>query len=296
MNKILQRLGKEILVRNGAIGTMVQQKGAALGGCIGQWIVDHPEPYQELLQEYFRVGCHICGGGTSGLNRFRLEKYGLQSKARELNEKVVRLACEIKPEDGLISGIIGPTGKFLKPAGELSFEEALRAFSEQAEALAKGGADLIAIDTFYDLEEAVAALRAVKSATHLPVAVSFAFDQGPKGFRTMMGLSPEAAADRLEDEGADMVGANCGGVALEQVTSLIQLMKKNCRKPVSAKPNAGAPQVVEGKEVYQATPEQFAEKVPEWVKAGARMISGCCGTTPRHLGKMVTRLKALTAG
>lgn len=293
MNNILQRLGKEVLVRNGAIGTMVQQKGAALGGCIGQWIVDHPEPYQELLQEYFRVGCHICGGGTSGLNRFRLEKYGLQSKTRELNEKVVHLACAIKPGDGWVSGIIGPTGKFLKPAGELSFEEALRVFGEQAEALAKGGADLIAIDTFYDLEEAVAALRAVKSATHLPVAVSFAFDQGPKGFHTMMGLSPEAAASRSEDEGADMVGANCGGIALEEVASIIERMKKNCRIPVSAKPNAGAPQVVGGKEVYQATPEQFAEKVPEWVKAGARMISGCCGTTPQHLGKMVTRLKAL---
>jgi len=295
LSKILQRLEREVLIRNGAIGTMVQQKGAALGGCIGQWIVDHPAPYQELLQEYFRVGCHICGGGTSGLNRFRLEKYGLQDKARELNEKVVRLAHEIKPADGFVSGIIGPTGKFLKPAGDLSFEEALRVFGEQAAALAKGRADLIAIDTFYDLEEAVAALQAVKSVTHLPVSVSFAFDRGPKGFRTMMGLGPEAAAARLEDEGADIVGANCGGVALEQVASIIELMKKNCRKPVSAKPNAGAPQVVEGKEVYQATPEQFAEKVPEWIRAGARMVSGCCGTTPRHLEKMVTRLKALPA-
>jgi len=293
LSQILQTLRREVLVRSGATGTMVQQKGAALGGCIGQWIVDHPEPYQELLQEYFRVGCHICGGGTSGLNRFRLEKYGLQDRGRELNEKVMRLACEIKPRDGWVAGIIGPTGKFLKPAGELGFEEALGAFREQAEALAKGGADLIAIDTFYDLEEAVAALRAVKSATLLPVAVSFAFDPGPKGFHTMMGLSPEDAAARAENEGADIVGANCGGVTLDQVVSVIERMKKNCRIPISAKPNAGAPRVVEGKEVYEATPDQFAEKVPEWVQAGVRMISGCCGTTPQHLEKMVTCLKTL---
>ncbi len=293
MSGILQKLSREILVRSGATGTMVQQKGAVLGGCIGQWIVDHPEPYQKLLREYFQAGCHLCGGGTSGLNRFRLEKHGLQSKIRELNEKVMRLACEIKPEDGWVLGIIGPTGKLLKPAGELRFEEAFGAFREQAEALAKGGADLIAVDTFYDLEEAVAALRAVKSATRLPVAVSFAFDPGPRGFHTMMGLSPEEAAARAEDEGADIVGANCGGLTLDQVGSVIERMKKSCRIPVSAKPNAGAPRVVGGKEVYQAAPEQFAEKVPEWVRAGARMISGCCGTTPQHLAGMVSSLKAI---
>ncbi|MBI5967003.1 MAG: homocysteine S-methyltransferase family protein [Deltaproteobacteria bacterium] len=222
MNKILPRLKSEILVRNGAIGTMVHQKGAALGGCIGQWIVDHPQPYQELLLDYFQAGCHICGGGTSGLNRFRLEKYGLQDKVRQLNEKVVSLAREIKPPSGFISGIIGPTGKFLKPAGDISFEQAMGVFAEQAEALAKGGADLISIDTMYDLEEAVAALKAARSVTALPISVSFAFDPGAKGFRTMMGLSPEAAASHLEDEGADIVGANCGGLTLKQMTSVIE--------------------------------------------------------------------------
>ena len=112
----------------------------------------------------------------------------------------------------------------------------------------------------------------------------------------MMGLSPEAAAARLEEEGADIVGANCGGVGLDQVALLIEGLKGNCRKPISAKPNAGAPQVVEGKEVYQATPEQFAEGVPAWVNAGARIVSGCCGTTPRHLEEMVNRLKVLRGG
>ena len=295
MSAILQRLQKEILVRNGAIGTMVKEKGAELGGCIGQWITDHPEPFQRLLQDYFQAGCHICGGGTSGLNRFRLEKFGLQNKVRELNRQIMRLACAVKPRDGFIPGTIGPTGKFLKPAGDLSFEQALEAFSEQAEALAEGGADMIAIDTMYDLEEAVAALRAAKSTTRLPVLVSFAFQPDPKGFHTMMGLSPEAAAIRLEQEGADIVGANCGGVSPEQMTSVVELMKKNCSKPICAKPNAGSPQVVEGKEVYRASPEHLAERVPDWIKAGAQMVSGCCGTTPEHLQRMADRVKTLQA-
>lgn len=291
MNPILQKLKSEILIRNGAIGTMVQQKGADLGGCTGQWIVDHPEPYQTLLQEYFQAGCHICGGGTSGLNRFRLEKYGLQGKVRELNEKVTKLACEIRPPGGFVAGIVGPTGKFLEPVGDLSREKALEVFSEQIEALVRGGADLITVDTMYDLEEAVVALKAAQSVSRLPVLVSFAFDPGAKGFRTMMGLSPEAAAVRLEEEGADIVGANCGGVTLEQMTTVVELMRKNCHRPVCAKPNAGSPQVVEGKEVYQASPEKIAERVPDWIKAGAQMLSGCCGTTPQHLRKIADRIK-----
>jgi 5-methyltetrahydrofolate--homocysteine methyltransferase len=293
LSAILQRLEREILVRSGATGTMVKEKGAELGGCIGQWIVDHPEPYQKLLEDYFQAGCHICGGGTSGLNRFRLEKFGLQEKVRELNRQVMRLALAMKPAGLFISGLIGPTGKFLEPAGDLSFEQALQVFSEHAEALAEGGADMIAVDTFYGLEEAVAALRAVKSTTRLPVLVSFAFQPDPKGFHTMMGLSPEAAAIRLEQEGADIVGANCGGVTPEQMTSVVELMRRNCTKPICAKPNAGSPEMVAGKEVYRASPEQLAEKVPDWIKAGARMVSACCGSTPEHLRKMSDRVKML---
>lgn len=293
MSDILQRIKKEVLVRNGATGTMVHQKGANLGGCIGQWIVEHPEPFQNLMQEYFQAGCHICGGGTSGLNRVRLEKFGLQDKVRELNEKVIRLTCQIKPANGFVSGIIGPTGKFMKPAGDLTPEEAFSIFAEQAEALAKGGADLICLDTMYDLEEAVAALKAVKKAAALPVSVSFAYDPGPKGYRTMMGLGPEEAAIRLEAEGADIIGANCGSLSLDEATTVVELMKKNCRQILSVKPNAGAPQMVDGKEVYGGAPEHFAARVPDWINAGARVISGCCGTTPRHIEEMVKKVKSL---
>ena len=293
MPEILQRLESEVLVRNGAIGTMVQQKGAELGGCIGEWIVNHPDAYQKLLSAYFQAGCHICGGGTSGLNRFRMAKYGLQGRVRELNEKVMNLARQIKPADGYIAGIINPTGKFMKPAGDLSPEEALDAFSEQAEALAKGGADILCIDTMYDLEETVAALRAAK-ATGLPTLASLTFNPVPAGgFRTMMGVSPEAAAARLEQEGADIIGANCGSTTLEQMTSIMKQMRQRCRKPLSAKPNAGLPSVVEGKEIYAATPEMFAARVPEWIEAGARVIAGCCGTTPQHLKKMAEKIKAV---
>jgi methionine synthase I (cobalamin-dependent) len=171
----------------------------------------------------------------------------------------------------------------LKPLGEVDPEDLLEAFSEQARALAESGAEAINILTMFDLEEAVIALRAAKKETTLPVFVSLAFNPGAQGYRTMMGVSPEAAARRLEDEGAQVIGANCGGVTLGQMTEVLRLMKAHCGKPLIVKPNAGSPRLVEGRETYSAGPDQFSRHVGEWVQAGARIISACCGSGPLHL-------------
>jgi 5-methyltetrahydrofolate--homocysteine methyltransferase len=291
--EFLGQLGKEVLVLSGAMGTMMAKMGANLGGCIGQWILDHPEVYRDLMREYFRVGCDIVSGGTFNLNRISLAKFGLAEKAGELNRGMIRILKGVQPEGKYVAGSMGPTGRMFKPLGDMDPQEAFEAFAEQARALEDGGAEIVIVLTMYDLEEAVIALRAAKKETALPVFVSLAFNPGAQGYRTMMGVSPESAARRLDAEGADVIGANCGGVTLDQITEVIRLMKTNCRKPLIVKPNAGSPQVVEGKEKYAAGPEEFAEHVESWVEAGARIISACCGSGPLHLEGMVKRARDL---
>ncbi|MGB9700986.1 MAG: homocysteine S-methyltransferase family protein [Thermodesulfobacteriota bacterium] len=290
-NSFLLRIKNEILVMSGAMGTAMQKSGSDLGGCLSNWIIENPEAYKKLVNEYFQVGCHIVAGATSTANRISLAKFGLQEKVAELNRGVIKIIKEIKPEHAFVAGNIGPSGKILKPWGDLSPAELFEAYAEQAYVLAESGAEIINILTMYDLEEAVLALQAAKKTTSLPIIVSLAFDPSPKGFRTMMGISPEVAAKRLAEEGADVIGANCGRISLAQTTEILKLMKNNCSKPLLAKPNAGSPQLVEGEEKYGAGPHQFAEHVEEWVTAGARIVSACCGSTPAHLQKMVAKLK-----
>jgi 5-methyltetrahydrofolate--homocysteine methyltransferase len=287
----LERVKEETLVMSGAMGTVMHEMGADLGGCISQWIVEHPDVYRDLVREYFRVGCHIVAGATSNLNRISLAKFGLAEKGWELNRGVMAIIKEVQPEGTYAAGNIGPTGKMLKPLGEVDPEGLLEAFAEQARALAESGAEMINILTMFDLEEAVIALRAAKKETALPVFVSLAFNPGAQGYRTMMGVSPEGAARRLEDEGAQVIGANCGGVTLSQMTEVLRLMKGSCGKPLIVKPNAGSPRLVEGRETYSAGPEQFARHVGEWVQAGARIVSACCGSGPTHIREIVERVK-----
>jgi 5-methyltetrahydrofolate--homocysteine methyltransferase len=289
----LKRLEKEVLVMSGAMGTMMAKMGANLGGCISQWILEHPEVYRDLVRDYFGVGCDIVSGGTFNLNRISLAKFGLAEKAEELNRGMIRILKGVQPEGKYVAGSMGPTGRMLKPLGDVDPQEAFEAFSEQARVLAETGAEIINILTMYDLEEAVIALRAAKKETPLPVFVSLAFNPGAQGYRTMMGVSPEAAARRLDAEGADVIGANCGGVTLSQITEVIRLMKANCRRPLIVKPNAGSPSVVEGQEKYEAGPEQFSAHVPEWVREGAKIVSACCGSGPAHLKQIVEKVKIL---
>jgi len=276
---------------SGAMGTMLHKEGANLGGCIAQWIVEHPQTYEELVREYFQVGCHIVAAATSTLNRISLAKFGLAEKIEELNRGVIQIIKAIQPDQGFVAGNIGPTGKLLKPMGEVSVDELLDAYGQQAQILAESGAEIINILTMYDLEEAVAALRAAKNHTSLPVIVCLAFNPAAKGYRTMMGVSPEVAAQRLEAEGADVIGANCGSLSLDQVTEVLQLMKAHCGKPLIAKPNAGSPQLVDGREKYTAGPEQFAEHVGQWIQEGARIVSACCGSSPLHLKAIVKKVR-----
>ena len=291
----LQRVNREVLVMSGAMGTMLHQSGADLSGCTGEWILDHPEPFRALIEDYFDAGCDIVSATTFTLSRIGLEKYGLAHKVKELNRGVVAIVKEMQRPGTFVTASVGPTGKLLKPLGELTPEELFDVYSEQASLLASAGADLITVLTMYDLEEAVIACRAAKKSTSLPVIVSLAYDPAPRGFRTMMGVSPEAAAERLEAEGADVIGANCGSVKVEQMAELVGLMRGRCSKPIMAKPNAGSPKVSGGKEQYATGPEAFAGQVSDWIRAGAKIVSACCGSGPEHIRRIVAEVKRLAS-
>ena len=170
----------------------------------------------------------------------------------------------------------------MEPLGALTEAEVVAAFAEQAKALAAGGADAIIIETFTDLNEAKSALRAVKEHTSLTVAVSLTYDKGPKGYATMMGVTPDCAATELEAAGADAVGANCGA-GIEHMIEIVTAMRPATSLPIWAKPNAGLPELVEGKTVFRQSPEDMAARFSALYHAGARIIGGCCGTTPNHV-------------
>jgi 5-methyltetrahydrofolate--homocysteine methyltransferase len=199
-----------------------------------------------------------------------------------VNRTAVELSRAGVRERAAVFASLGPTGELMVPWGTVTEGEMAQCFREQAEALAAGGPDGIIIETMTVLEEAQAALRAAKESCDLPVAVSMTFDHGPGGYATMMGVKPAPAAAELTAAGADLVGANCGS-GVEDMVEIIRLMRPATDLPLWAKPNAGLPQLREGRTVFTETPEVMAAKLPALVEAGARYVGGCCGTTPDHI-------------
>ncbi len=285
------------LLADGATGTMLQRMGLPVGQPPEQWTLTNPEAVRDLARQYAEAGSDLVYTNTFGANRIRLKRFGLDNHVAELNRLAVQLAREgisqaRRPEGASLPFVvasIGPTGELLEPFGDLTVEEAQEAFTEQAASLAEAGVDAFVCETFSDLSEALACLRAVQSVATVPIFVSLSFEENG---RTMMGVSPEEAANRLLDAGATVVGANCS-VGPEVVERVMQAMK--AARPdalLLAKPNAGKPQLVEGKVVYPVTPDEMATFALRMKNLGVAVIGGCCGTTPAHVAAMATALKA----
>jgi 5-methyltetrahydrofolate--homocysteine methyltransferase len=184
-----------------------------------------------------------------------------------------------------------PTGRVLKPLGDLDPQALYEAYRDEVIGYARGGADIIWIMTMTDLDEAVIGVTAAKDFSNLPVMAAMAFDDTPNGPRTIMGVDPKRAALELSKAGADVVGHNCGGVGLKQVIRILNEMREVTDKPLVVKPNAGLPVLINGKTQWKATPQEFANEVLMWVKAGARVVGGCCGSTPLHAAAVSQTLK-----
>lgn len=271
---------RRVLVADGATGTNYQAMGLELGHAPEEWLFDRPDHVVRLHREFVDAGAGLVLTCSFGATSLRLEDSALAGRAREVNVRAAELAREAVDGKALVAGSLGPTGQLFEPFGPLGHDAAVRAYAEQAEALAEGGVDLLVLETFFALEEALAAVEGVQRASDLPLVVAFSFDQGR---RTMMGVAPADVVDALAGREIAMVGINCGRSLADADLAVAELLAAAGDLPVWVKPNAGVPQIVDGEVVYEAGPEMLAEHVLRYAEQGARVVGGCCGSTPEHV-------------
>ncbi len=276
-------------VTDGAWGTQMQARGLPPGACPDAWNLDEPAKVEEVARAYVDAGSQIILTNTFGANRFILGKKGFEDKVVDINRAGAEISRRAAGDKALVFASIGPSGVMLV-MGDVSEDQLRDAFAIQAKALADGGADGIVIETMADPAEARLAVAAAKE-TGLPVAACMVFDTGPNKDRTMMGTTPEQAAEQLTEAGADVIGSNCGqGVA--GFVEICRRLKAATDRPIWIKANAGLPEVKDGQTVYTQTPEEFAAYVPQLVEAGASFLGGCCGTSPAFIEAVCEKLRA----
>lgn len=272
---------------DGAWGTELQARGLPPGQGADEWNVSNPEGVEAVARAYVEAGSKIILTNTFGASSIMLERSGLAARADEINQVGAQLSRRAAGNQARVFGSIGPSGKMLL-MGDVTEEELLATFYAQAHALAEGGVDGLVIETMADLDEAEIAVRAGVE-TGLPVVVSMVYDSGPDKDRTMMGITPEQAAERLVDAGAFAIGANCGQ-GVEGFLPICRRYRAVTNLPLWMKANAGLPAVQDGKVVYHTTPESFAEVALQLREAGATFIGGCCGTSPAFIAALSARM------
>jgi 5-methyltetrahydrofolate--homocysteine methyltransferase len=268
------------VVTDGAWGTQLQELGLELGACPDGWNLSHPERVEEVARAYVEAGSQIILTNTFGANRFCLARHGLAEKLVEINRTGVEISRRAAAGRAKVFASVGPTGVMLM-MGEVSPEDVQAAFETQAKAIADAGADAIVLETFSDPAETVLAVAAAKK-TGLAVVACMTFDSGKDHDRTLMGTTPEQAAQQLAEAGADCVGSNCGQ-GIEGFVKIAARLKAATDRPIWIKANAGLPEMIRGRAVYAQTAEKFAAAVPALVQAGASFVGGCCGTTSEFI-------------
>lgn len=283
----LGALSRRVLLADGAVGTELQKGELPPGGCGELWNVEHPERVLAIQRAYAEAGADCLTTNTFGANRVMLEDHGCADAADAIVRAGVRIAREaFGGRPGFVLGDMGPLGRLLEPLGDLSEAEARESLGEQAATLVEAGVDAIIIETESSLEELGIAIAAAKEAGAPCVIGSMAFDVIRDGadLRTMMGVSPEDAARFMADAGADVLGLNCGkGIDPARAAAAVRRYQSVSDLPTLAQPNAGLPVLEQMKVVYKQGPDAMAEGLPELLAAGARVVGGCCGTTPDHI-------------
>lgn len=270
----------KVLVLDGATGTELQKVGLPAGVCPEKWVLENPESIIGVQKAYIAAGSNIVYTCTFGANRLKLADFGLATQCSEMNRKLAALSRQAAEGTGtLVFGDLAPTGQFVEPSGDMPFEEIVDVYREQASALLAGGVDGFVIETMMDLQEARAALLAVRELGDYPVIVTMTYEQ--QG-RTLSGNDPVSCLVALQALGASAVGCNCSS-GPEHMAELIVKMKPYARVPLVAKPNAGLPQFKDGKTVFNLGAEEFGPLAAKLVTAGAGLVGGCCGTSPAHL-------------
>jgi 5-methyltetrahydrofolate--homocysteine methyltransferase len=293
MNKFLERLNAgEIMVADGATGTNLQKMGIKSGTPPEDLVMDDPDIILKLETAFVEAGSDIILTCTFGGTRLRMKESKYADRAPDVNKRAVELARKAASNrDGvLVAGSMGPTGALLKPFGPLTPEEVTTTYAEQAAALAEGGVDLLLIETMFAFDETDAAFEGARSVTDLPIVVSFSYD---RGVATMMGVKPKKVVTKFQEMGAALVGANCG-TTLENMEKIVAEYAETAPGALLwAKPNAGLPRMDIATEtaVYDLTPEEMGAYAKKYVALGARVVGGCCGSTPAHVAGIVKAVK-----
>ncbi|MDP8233282.1 MAG: homocysteine S-methyltransferase family protein [Candidatus Saelkia tenebricola] len=277
-NKINNILKKRPLILDGAIGTLLQKKGVSSRICIEKWCLDNPDIISQIHSDYSQAGADIIYTSTFGSNRIKLAQYGI-SDVISVNKKLAQLAKKSVSNGVMVAGDISSTGKLVKPFGAFEFEDAVNVFKEQVKGLLQGKVDLFVIETMMDIQEARAALLAVKELSDKFVIVTMTYD---KNGRTLSGTDPVTALITLQSLGADAVGCNCS-TGPRDMLKIISSLRPYSKVPLVAKPNAGLPSLVNGETVFNMNPSEFAFFSKKLVNSGASILGGCCGTTPLYI-------------
>jgi 5-methyltetrahydrofolate--homocysteine methyltransferase len=289
---ILDRLSAgETLIFDGATGTYLQNNGLEPGGSPELMNASAPDTIKGMAEHYFDAGSDIVLTNTFGGNKFMLKRYGAEERLYELNKTAADLARAAAPEGKYVAGSIGPTGEFIEPLGSVTEVELYDTFSEMSKAFEAGGADAVMIETQLAIEEAAIAVRAAKETTGLVVMATMVFDKGPRGYFTMMGVTPEQAVEGLEEAGADIVGTNCGN-GIERMVEIATRMRAVTDKYLVVQSNAGLPVIRDGETCYLESPEFMAEHYRKLADLPINILGGCCGTTADHISALVESIRA----
>jgi methionine synthase I (cobalamin-dependent) len=278
---------RQVLLADGATGTNYQNMGIEPGVAPEEWVVDAPAKVQELHRRFAEAGSDIVLTCSFGGSSLRLADEALHGRAVEVNRRAAELAREAVGDNVLVAGSLGPTGHLTEPLGPLTHDLAVATYAEQAQALAAGGVDLLVLETFFSMDEGLWALEGIKSASDLPLVVSYSFDQGTK---TMMGLTPTQVVEAFAPLGIAAIGANCGKSLADTDAIVEELVAAADGLPLWVKPNAGVPRMVGDSVIYDAGPDDLAKHVRGYVDRGARIVGGCCGSTPEHVAAIAGAL------
>jgi len=284
MNEFLDRIqAGEILIADGAMGTMLFQRGLKPGDCPEALNLSNPEILQEIAGLYLEAGAEIVQTNTFGGSPIKLAGYGLEHRTEDINKNAVFSVRKAVDGKAYISGSCGPCGQILKPYGDIESDQVFYSFKTQINALIEAGVDIICVETMTDLNEATLAIRAAKEILpSLPVMATMTFDPTPAGFYTIMGVDIKQAAEGLEEAGADLIGSNCGN-GIENMIKIAREFKNVSNLPITIQSNAGLPKLDGLVPIYTETPEFVADKSRELFELGISVVGGCCGTTPDHI-------------
>jgi len=288
---ILDKVKESGLIFDGAMGSMLIAAGLKGGKISELWNLENPQVIEDIHKAYFDAGSDVAVTNSFGASAFKLKKMGVDADPEKINRLAVEIARRAAGPGQYVAGGMGPLGEMLQPAGLLTQEEAQKHYEDQAKFLAGGEIDFFIIETIFDLNEILAAIKAIRRVSDLPIFSTMTFQKKPSGFFTLMGNKPGESMNRLKEAGASVVGANCS-LDSETMVELAKIIRDSVDGPVMIQPNAGAPKNVGDNVVYPETVDFFCDNILTMKRMGIDVVGGCCGTTPDFIRAMAEKISA----